>query len=342
MKVSGNDLFLLYKKGEIEMDDLIPSKQISDYLKEKNVEFTDFEKATLIFNNKFLSKDTKHQKLKEIAQKTENQELKKQIQERLQFEEEFYRLFLTNDNNQYMYTIEHDDHFYGCFKNIQEALDHIKQLSLKIGLHAYMYVATNRFTFRKNTPIGGVELNFQGEISTICSNFLTDYIEDCPERFEWHYVYIPTFFKIGECVRNIRTNEYAIVCTDDSDVRNLIKKANKRGWQLYFIETTCFGYILRDGIWYLEFLDLTELEYDQPRNHQIDRHYIRAYEAMSDYVHYNEMKDKISKEDLDKMIDIVIKTTKEYAMANKTILDSHCFNRVKNAEKLDDLIYDTI
>ena len=45
------------------MDDLIPSKQISDYLKEKNVEFTDFEKATLIFNNKFLSKDTKHQKL---------------------------------------------------------------------------------------------------------------------------------------------------------------------------------------------------------------------------------------------------------------------------------------
>ena len=80
------------------MDDLIPSKQISNYLKEKNVEFTDFEKATLIFNNKFLSKDTKHQKLKEIAQKTENQELKKQIQERLQFEEEFYRLFLTNDN----------------------------------------------------------------------------------------------------------------------------------------------------------------------------------------------------------------------------------------------------
>lgn len=59
MKVSGNDLFLLYKKGEIEMDDLIPSKQISNYLKEKNVEFTDFEKATLIFNNKFLSKDTK-------------------------------------------------------------------------------------------------------------------------------------------------------------------------------------------------------------------------------------------------------------------------------------------
>ena len=80
---------------------------------------------------------------------------------------------------------------------------------------------------------------------------------------------------------------------------------------------------------------MTELEYDQPRNHQIDRHYIRAYEAMSDYVHYNEMKDKISKEDLDKMIDIVIKTT-------KAILDSHCFNRVKNAEKLDDLIYDTI
>lgn len=47
MKVSGNDLFLLYKKGEIEMDDLIPSKQISDYLKEKNVEFTDFEKQRL-------------------------------------------------------------------------------------------------------------------------------------------------------------------------------------------------------------------------------------------------------------------------------------------------------
>ena len=78
------------------MDDLIPSKQISDYLKEKNVEFTDFEKATLIFNNKFLSKDTKHQKLKEIAQKTENQELKKQIQERLQFIVFFLLMIIIN------------------------------------------------------------------------------------------------------------------------------------------------------------------------------------------------------------------------------------------------------
>ena len=56
VKVSGNDLFLLYKKGEIEMDDLIPSKQISDYLKEKNqivyygfIDIDDMKPGDLIF-----------------------------------------------------------------------------------------------------------------------------------------------------------------------------------------------------------------------------------------------------------------------------------------------------
>lgn len=51
------------------MINLVPSKDLRDYLKEINHTFTDFEKATLIFQNRFLNKN---QNMKNLENKSNN------------------------------------------------------------------------------------------------------------------------------------------------------------------------------------------------------------------------------------------------------------------------------
>ena len=58
---------------------LIPSKQVQEYLDEIHFTFTDFEKATLIWNNHLTTKEEKLIALKEMMNSTKDEMLKKQI-----------------------------------------------------------------------------------------------------------------------------------------------------------------------------------------------------------------------------------------------------------------------
>lgn len=64
------------------MQEIIKSKDVRKYLQEKNFCFTDFEKATLIYNSDW-SIPEKHQALSELLEGTEDELLRVQIQERI-------------------------------------------------------------------------------------------------------------------------------------------------------------------------------------------------------------------------------------------------------------------
>lgn len=56
---------------------LIPSNQVQEYLDSIHFTFSDFEKATLIWNNNLASKEEKKMALKEIMDLTKDEVLKK-------------------------------------------------------------------------------------------------------------------------------------------------------------------------------------------------------------------------------------------------------------------------
>lgn len=95
------------------MKELIPSKDVRDYLKEREHIFSDSEKATLIYNSDW-SRPEKHEALSELGSVTADLELKKQIAERNQWNERCLEKIKDN-SEQHVYKLEiwgEEDHEY--------------------------------------------------------------------------------------------------------------------------------------------------------------------------------------------------------------------------------------
>ena len=98
------------------MKELIPSKDVRDYLKKSNHRFTDSEKATLIYNSEW-SLPSKHKALLEIADLTEDTKLKQQIRERIECDKHCLQRIKGNAGG-FVYKLEvwekEDDEYYDC------------------------------------------------------------------------------------------------------------------------------------------------------------------------------------------------------------------------------------
>ena len=101
----------------ITIAELIPSKDVREYLLEKGRVFTDFEKATLIYNHSGMCYEEKLLKLKELMEITNDASLKKQIRERIEYDE----CFLRGKNKSYRASI---DDCRGRFENAYVEIPH--------------------------------------------------------------------------------------------------------------------------------------------------------------------------------------------------------------------------
>ena len=107
---------------------LFPSKQVQEYLDEIHFTFTDFEKATLIWNNHLTTKEEKLIALKEMMNSTKDEMLKKQIYERLDYEQKVYVDFMDDADDEYVYSIENSLGFARC-KKAKDAIEYCLKLS---------------------------------------------------------------------------------------------------------------------------------------------------------------------------------------------------------------------
>lgn len=87
-----------------DFEKMVPSKYMREYLKDKK-EFTDWEKATLIWNSTVCTWKERMDLLKQLSERTSDVKLKIQIAERFQYEETAYQLFIENQNNQFVYVV---------------------------------------------------------------------------------------------------------------------------------------------------------------------------------------------------------------------------------------------
>lgn len=86
------------------MIEIIPSKHAREALQGKRV-FTDFEKATLIWNSPIANIKEKLASLEELSEITNDMILKKQIEERIEYEKKAYDKFVENENFHYIFVV---------------------------------------------------------------------------------------------------------------------------------------------------------------------------------------------------------------------------------------------
>ena len=80
-----------------------------EYFKEKGFEFTDFQKATLIWNMPGKTRDEIFAALKELADTAKDEVTRQQILERIQFEEKQFAVFMDNSADKYVYVVVADN-----------------------------------------------------------------------------------------------------------------------------------------------------------------------------------------------------------------------------------------
>ena len=93
------------------MRELIPSKDVREYMEKKGKKLTDFERATLAYNYPDTSIGERLEMLKEIMDTTQDQKLAGQIQERIEYHKKCVKEFYENKKGMVyvLETYEEDD-----------------------------------------------------------------------------------------------------------------------------------------------------------------------------------------------------------------------------------------
>ena len=196
--------------AEITYAELIPSKDVREYLEEKGVVFTDFEKATLIYNHSEMSFIEKAAYLKRLMEQTENEILKGEIQERRSYDELCLNKFYEN-NGDYIYELEvydpEDKTFYekGYFKSGQMAVDCGKKFQEGFSVHKILLLTEGKEPEECYADcVSAVYFDNQGVVRSYYSleaEWTAKKVEIDPSRFENAYIRIPHPFSNGDFVR---------------------------------------------------------------------------------------------------------------------------------------------
>lgn len=194
----------------ITIAELIPSKDVREYLKEKGHVFTDFEKATLIYNHSEMSFIEKAANLKRLMEQTENETLKEEIQDRLSYDEICLSRFYEN-NGDYIYEQEvydpEDKTFYekGYFKSGQIAVDCGKKFQEGFSVHKILLLTEGKEPEECCADcVSAVYFDNQGLVRSYYSleaEWTAKKVEIDPSRFENAYIRIPYPFSNGDFVR---------------------------------------------------------------------------------------------------------------------------------------------
>lgn len=225
------------------MCELIPSKDVRNYMEKQGRKLTDFEKAVLIYHRTGISLEERLRLLEDLKNFTKDGELRKQVQERLDYERRCFELFFENRENMiYSLEILNEDDWeeYGYFITGELAVSCGKKFQRRFSV-----CKTELITEEKNTTECEIEvvstLTFdnKGELSGCWSyeaKWCGEKGEEDKGRFENAYVELPYFFKTGDLVREVGMSDIGIVmeapksmCPDYSDCSVLVEYVEEDG-----------------------------------------------------------------------------------------------------------------
>lgn len=225
------------------MFEIFPSKNYRRFIQSQVIEFSDWDKATLIYNQRIALYDEKNRALLEIQKNTSDGILKKQIEERVSRDKMYYKKFKENDGNAFYrlstwYGGRYDEE--GCYLDFKAAYkDGLKEgNSFRINKELFAHKKKARDTSGVFGCVGFSPEGYRNDIFCLYSENAEDEIESTNnQRFEYRYVDLPLMFRRKEIVHVIGTELYGIVDgpIDDKDefqYRNSAKNGDYSDWQV--------------------------------------------------------------------------------------------------------------
>lgn len=325
---------------------LVPSQVMRKYLEEEHWLFTDWQKATLIWNSPIHTKTEILEALKELADTTADTILKRQILERLTYEEKAYRLLNDNSQGKYVYLLRIDDCIRGVFADYETArrygskkceeedeMIYTVEKQLIYGESTKQDVAIPRFSphniLQPELPsreecigissgdsmhkAGGECLTWDScEISAEEEERVDSLRKD---RFEYQFFRIPFGMEAGTIVRYKSTftesPEYGILLTGASDWQQYMNHMEVVEWKDFLDIQVEVVFLRERGYWSHEHINPLYLEADFPETEEGQDEKRKAHRAallaFRDFLH-DRTKEKDKK---------VIRATTEYAAACK-------------------------
>ena len=294
------------------MFELVQSQWMKEYFEE-----IDFAKATLIWNAPGRLRQEILDPLEELSEKTRDKTLRRQINERLDYEKKAFEIFIHNQTGKYVYVVE-DMKYESCgfFIDYDRALKYAKKYmrtyELKCRISKQLIVATDadeivRNPWRGNpnlgfeteeycaydgTAVASVTLNMSGEIERFSSYELPEEekIVDSyqVERFEYHFIKMPCPLQAGTTVKDIRNGSYYVLAGGEADWNRYLNRIEEKNWYVDFSDIQMICYKLTEsGIWSHEHINPLYLEVEFPTYIEDDpkRQALRyATEALGDYL----------------------------------------------------------
>lgn len=314
------------------MTKYIPSKEQRDYFNKVGFDFTDFQKASLIWNSSCV-REEQLSSLEELLYRTDDNELKKQIAERLEYEKRAMEVFKENSEKNRFYAVgycteqcteiiegyffQFDDAFEFSCELIEKELCNDKNVDsvwiekneISIGKQSSDSDRYNIDKYATNSCYGKITINMKGEIKELYTNECREEFEIQNGRFEDSFYTFPLSpeFQQGTVVQLVNEkNIYVVYST-------------YREWGEYYNAITVYE-PTEDGCWSHEHVNPLYLTTDVDWS-DTDSEYRETVNRMSDFIGG----DSSAEED-------VLKLSRKYA-------DRNLRNKVYSAKKLSDIMF---
>lgn len=302
------------------MFELIPSDFMRDLFEKKGFAFTDFQKATLIWNMPDKNWEQRIDALKELVAESEDEVLKGQIWDRITYEVMALRKFKDNASGRYVYVVEENDTYSsdcGFFAEYTLALEYLKKYSKenkvsctlrkqlivrgeadlrvkrKCGVNPNLFEGIPMFQWVDYIGLGVASIHFEmdGQMKNIWSEEMTEEQEQevneyRKERFEYHFMKIPFEGRKGSIVKDAK-GSYGVLITDTAEWENYMQRIEEQNLYVDFSDVQVMVCCLNEqGIWVHEHVNPLYLEierYPWRKGYSKSEAYQQAMESFSEY-----------------------------------------------------------
>ena len=249
------------------MLDLI-SKDVQLYMEENNLHFTDFEKATIIYNSA-LSVNEKHDRLEKLASETVDEILNQQITDRLFDDRKIIETFM-NDIEGYIYDLDITEaidveYECDCYADPQSAYEYGRSQGYLFDIGKYKIVSNetrennkdvyflemqdprnpDSVVYIERRPVSGLFYDADGALIKFQSDEI-DFAdkrvqnESDKSRFENAPINMPNPFEIGDIVRVLNSDMHGIVETSQDEWKSIYETMKDGGFASEVIEVLMF------------------------------------------------------------------------------------------------------
>lgn len=272
---------------------IIPSTYVRMHMFKENIQLQDIDLATIIYHAP-LPVSLTHRYLSELADKTENADLKKQIDQRLIYDQLSIERFANNDGSCFYETSASDGDVIGHFATIDLAKNHALSLGTAFSVQKYQIIgfckdiivphfAYNPRLVTKGTTgaqsytgdaISGCRYEAAGQLLDCWSYEMTAeetaIVEDWgANRFEWRFVRLSNPFEYGDAVRSTNTNRMGVVRTSQDEWKQLLQTVEEGKLVCDYTDASItVEFPEKDGVHSHEHIQPIYLEkYNQRENH---------------------------------------------------------------------------